>query len=129
MFWLPLYRLTTEIGTPLIRGVVRKRLERGREDPERVAERYGEPSRERPAGKLLWLHGASVGEAMSVLPLIAALKERWPQVTILMTTGTVTSAKLMAERLPEGVIHQFVPLDRLSWVRRFFDHWRPDAAL
>ena len=129
MFWLPLYRLTTELGTPLIRGVLKKRMERGREDPERVTERYGEASRERPSGKLLWLHGASVGEAVSVLPLIDALRERRPEVGILMTTGTVTSAKLMAQRLPEGVIHQFVPLDRLSWVRRFLDHWRPDAAL
>ncbi|WP_455373382.1 3-deoxy-D-manno-octulosonic acid transferase [Limibacillus halophilus] len=129
MFWLPLYRMTTEVGGPLIRRLVAKRLARGREDPERVEERFGIASRARPTGRLVWIHAASVGESVSVLPLIDALRKAYPQAAILMTTGTVTSARLMAERLPEGVIHQFVPLDRLSWVRRFLDHWKPDAAL
>ncbi len=129
MRWLGFYRFVTSMGAPLIRRMMRRRLERGREDPERMEERYGRPSLPRPEGRLLWVHAASVGEAVSVLPLLKALTGRWPGAQVLMTTGTVTSARLMAERLPEGVLHQFVPLDRQKWVRRFFDHWRPDAAL
>ena len=129
MFWLPLYRITTEVGEPLIRRLMRRRLERGREDPERIAERYGKASLPRPKGPLLWIHAASVGESVSVLPLIEALRRDRPSLSILMTTGTVTSARLMEKRLPAGVLHQFVPLDRLAWVRGFFDHWSPDAAL
>lgn len=129
MFWLPLYRMTTELSGPLLRRLVEKRLAHGREEAGRVEERYGVASRERPAGRLVWIHAASIGESVSVLPLVEALRKSYPQAAILMTTGTVTSARLMAQRLPEGVIHQFVPLDRLSWVKRFLDHWRPDAAL
>ncbi len=129
MFWLPLYRMTTGLGTPLIRRLMQRRMERGREDPDRVGERFGETSLARPDGKLLWIHAASVGESVSVLPLIGKIRERWPAATVLMTTGTVTSARLMEKRLPRGVLHQYIPLDRRTWVRRFFDHWRPDAAL
>jgi len=76
----------------------------------------------------VWLHAASVGEAVSMLPVVEALQKR-PGVTVLVTTGTVTSAAMMKDRLPEGAIHQFVPVDRIAWVRRFLDHWKPDLAL
>jgi 3-deoxy-D-manno-octulosonic-acid transferase len=89
----------------------------------------GRAGRPRPSGPLVWLHGASVGEANSALPLIAALQARLPAAHVLLTTGTVTSARLMAQRLPARAIHQFAPVDAAPWVARFLDHWRPDLAL
>lgn len=126
---LALYRMATSLGGPLIRLYLRQRVKRGKEDPARIDERLGRASLPRPAGKLVWLHGASVGEAMSMLPLIERLRTDHPGWAVLVTTGTVTSAKLMAERLPQGVMHQYVPVDRIPYVRRFIEHWKPDLAL
>ncbi|CAA7620108.1 3-deoxy-D-manno-octulosonic acid transferase [Magnetospirillum sp. UT-4] len=122
-----LYRLATTLLGPLIGLYLKRRLARGKEDPARFPERMGRPGRPRPEGRLVWLHGASVGEALSLLPLVERLLGRG--LNVLMTTGTVTSARLMAERLPAGAIHQFVPVDRPPWVARFLDHWRPDLVL
>jgi 3-deoxy-D-manno-octulosonic-acid transferase len=126
---LSLYRFATIAGGLPIRQYLRRRMARGKEDPVRFAERMGEASASRPAGPLVWLHAASVGEAMSVLTLIRRISEYRRDLTLLVTTGTVTSAQLMAERLPAHAIHQFVPVDRPAWVRRFLDHWRPDLAV
>jgi len=125
---LGLYRLLTTLGGPLIRTYLQRRLARGKEDPVRFEERMGKAGLPRPTGKLVWLHAASVGEAVSMLPVVEALQKR-PDLTVLVTTGTVTSAAMMKGRLPEGAIHQFVPVDRVAWVRRFLDHWQPDLAL
>lgn len=129
MDWTSLYRILTELGAPIIRGVLRRRLARGREDPLRFSERKGKPGMPRPPGPLLWLHAVSIGEAQSVLTLIRSIRELYPDLGMIMTTGTVSSARIMADRLPDGVIHQYAPIDRLPWVRTFLAHWRPDAAL
>jgi 3-deoxy-D-manno-octulosonic-acid transferase len=118
------------LAAPLLRRMVQRRLARGKELPGRTGERFGIDPAPRPAGKLIWLHAASVGETVSILPVISALPAHCP---VLLTTGTVTSAELLAKRLPElgltgRVIHRFVPLDVPAWVARFLDHWRPDAA-
>ncbi len=105
------YRLISPAATPLVRRHLRRRVARGREDAARLAERFGQSGIARPAGPLIWIHGASVGESLSALPLIARIGEGWPGLNLLMTSGTVTSARLMAERLPEGVIHQYAPVD------------------
>jgi 3-deoxy-D-manno-octulosonic-acid transferase len=126
---LGLYRLASLAAPPALRLVLARRRARGKEDAARLGERRGEPGAERPAGSLVWIHGASIGEAVSALPLIERLLARDPAGHVLVTTGTVTSARIMAERLPQGARHQFVPADALPWVRRFLDHWRPDAAL
>lgn len=123
-----LYRgLTIALG-PLIPVYLARRMARGKEDKARFAERLGQPGRPRPPGPLVWLHAASVGESLSLLPLVERLAAR-PGLGLLMTTGSVTSARLMARRLPAGVLHQFVPVDRPAYVRRFLDHWRPDLVL
>lgn len=124
-----LYAWGTTLGGPLIYGFLRRRLQRGKEHPARFGERLGKPGRLRPEGRLLWVHGASVGECLSVLPLIDRFLAAYPDWSVMITSGTVTSAELMAQRLPDRAFHQFVPVDRLPWVRRFLDHWRPDAAL
>lgn len=124
-----LYRGATDLGEPLIRRWLDRRLARGKEDRERFPERLGDPSLPRPAGPLVWLHGASVGESVSALPLIERLVATRPDLHVLVTTGTVTSARLMHDRLPHRALHQYVPVDRAAWVRRFLDHWRPDLGL
>lgn len=126
---LGLYRAITTLGAPLIQVYLGRRIKAGKEDPHRFNERLGIAALARPDGPLIWLHGASVGEAMSLLVLIDRLREAVPGVHILVTTGTVTSARMLAERLPAGVVHQFVPVDRLGYVRRFLNHWRPDLTL
>lgn len=124
-----LYRLATDLGAPLVTLLLAHRRAKGKEDPVRFPERLGHAAAPRPPGRLIWLHGASVGEAMALLALIERLRRDRPETGLLLTTGTVTSARLMAERLPRGVIHQFVPVDRMAYVRRFLDHWRPDLVL
>lgn len=117
---------------PALPLYLRWRLRNGKEIAERMAERTGQAA-ERPDGPLLWLHAASVGETLSALPLVEALLDAEPALNILVTTGTVTSASLLAQRLPPAlaprVQHRFVPLDVPRWVGRFLDGWRPDAAV
>ena len=120
----------TTMAAPLLRLMICRRLATGKELRGRTGERFGIDPTPRPPGKLIWLHAASVGETVSILPVIAALPA---ECHVLLTTGTVTSAKLLARRLPElglaeRVIHRFVPLDVPAWVTRFLDHWRPDVA-
>jgi 3-deoxy-D-manno-octulosonic-acid transferase len=121
------YRLLSAAAMPLTPLLLSQRLKRGKEHQSRFSERRGEARMERPPGPLVWLHGASVGELMSVLPLIERISTR--EVNMLVTSGTVTSGGLAEQRLPRGVIHQFVPLDVPRFVRRFLDHWQPDLAL
>ncbi len=126
---LGIYRAVSTLGAPVIDLYLRRRMARGKEDHERFHERLGRPTMVRPEGSLIWLHAASVGESLSMLPLIQHLLDSHQGWRIMVTTGTVTSAALMAERLPEGAFHQYVPVDRLAFVKRFLDHWRPDMVL
>ena len=87
-----------------------------------TAERMGYAGKPRPDGRLIWIHGASVGETLSALPLINKLSELYPAVRIMVTSGTLTSADLMAKRLPANAFHQFVPVDTPAAVKRFVDY-------
>ena len=126
---LTLYRAATAALEPLAPAVLRGRARRGKEDPQRLEERLGRASLPRPAGHLAWLHGASVGETLSLLPLVEALRTARPALALLVTSGTVASAELLARRLPPGVLHQYAPVDAPGAARRFVDHWRPDLAV
>jgi 3-deoxy-D-manno-octulosonic-acid transferase len=126
---LALYAAATRLLEPLVPTLLRRRAGRGKEDPKRLAERLGRASVQRPKGPLAWLHGVSVGESLSLLPLIDALRSNRPEMAILVTSGTLSSAALLAQRLPAGVIHQFAPVDTPGAVTRFLDHWRPDIGL
>lgn len=106
-----------------------RRVAEGKEDAERLDERRGIASRPRPDGKLIWVHCASVGESLSVMDVIRGILAEDPTVRVMMTTGTVTSAQLMADQLPQGAFHQYVPLDAGPFVRAFLDHWKPDIAV
>jgi 3-deoxy-D-manno-octulosonic-acid transferase len=124
---LKAYRVVTALGLPFATMLLNNRLKRGKEVVERLPERRGESSISRPPGALVWIHGASVGEMLSVLPLVDRIRAR--DVTVLVTAGTVSAAELAKRRLPPGVIHQFAPLDMPQYVGRFLDHWRPNLAL
>jgi len=126
---LALYAAATGLLEPLAPSLLRRRARAGKEDAGRIGERLGRASIPRPEGPLVWLHGVSVGESLSLLPLIAAIWARRPELNLLVTSGTVTSAALLARRLPDGVIHQFAPVDSPGAAARFLDHWRPGAAL
>jgi 3-deoxy-D-manno-octulosonic-acid transferase len=113
--------------TPFAPLLLRERAARGKEDRARMGERLGMPSAPRPDGRLIWIHGASVGESLAALPLIEKLLAE--DIAVLVTSGTVTSARMMQARLPRGAVHQYVPLDTPRAVSLFLDHWRPAAGL
>lgn len=125
---LALYRGAWGLASAVAPLMLRARAGRGKEDPARIGERQGRASRARPSGILVWVHGASVGESVAALPLVSAILKQ-PDRHVLVTTGTVTSARLMGERLPPRAFHQYAPLDSSASVRRFLGHWRPDLAL
>jgi len=124
-----IYRLASGAAAPFLPFYLRSRMRAGKEDEGRLRERLGFSDRARPEGPLVWLHAASVGETMSSLVLIEKILGENPAVSVLLTTGTVTSAAMAAKRLPDRAVHQYCPVDVPSWVGRFLDHWRPDAAL
>src|SRR5262249_29581224 len=127
-FGLALYRAAWAALGFAVPGVLDARAARGKGDSSRRRERMGYAAMARPPGLLVWVHGASVGECMAALPLLSRLLAREGR-HVLMTSGTVTSARLMAERLPRNAVHQFVPVDAPDAVARFLDHWRPDAGI
>lgn len=126
---LTAYKALATLLGPAIDLYLDRRVLRGKEDPSRLDERRGIPGIARPEGSLVWFHAASVGESVALLPLIERLATDRPDLTLLVTTGTMTSAKTMAQRLPVGTIHQFVPVDRPAWVRRFLKYWRPSLGI
>ncbi|MBI1204489.1 MAG: 3-deoxy-D-manno-octulosonic acid transferase [Rhodopseudomonas sp.] len=121
------YRVLSSLAAPLAPILLARRLKRGKENRARIGERRGKSRMPRPDGALIWLHAASVGELISALPLIERIAHN--QLNMLVTSGTVTSSELAAQRLPAGVIHQFLPLDAPRFMRRFLNRWQPDLAL
>ncbi|WP_336486210.1 3-deoxy-D-manno-octulosonic acid transferase [Methylobacterium nigriterrae] len=126
---LPLraYRYGLYLGEPALAGLLAWRSRRGKEEPGRLPERRGLPGRARPVGSLAWMHGASIGEALSLIGLVEGMIARG--FSVLVTTGTRSAAELVGRRLPAGAVHQYMPLDAPRWVERFLDHWQPDLAL
>jgi 3-deoxy-D-manno-octulosonic-acid transferase len=124
---LRIYRTLATVGSPLAGPLLSHRLRRGKEDFARLSERRGESKVARPDGPLIWVHGASVGEVAAIIPLVEQLVAK--EFNVLVTSGTVTSAKLAVQWLPAGVIHQFIPLDSPRFVGKFLDHWKPDLGL
>ena len=121
---LTAYRWATAAAAPLLPLWLARRARRGKEIAARLPERYGIAGLARPPGRLVWVHAASMGETMSALGMIDALADT---ATVLLTTGTRTSAALAESRA--RALHQFVPLDVAAHATRFLDHWRPDAAV
>src|SRR6476661_3134187 len=124
---LRFYRGLSSAMVPLAPALIKRRLKLGKEDPTRIGERRGITRDVRPRGPLIWIHGASVGEVLASVALIERLRAL--NIRILLTSGTVTSAAIVARRFPADVIHQYVPYDSPRYVARFLDHWRPSLAL
>ncbi|WFU80122.1 3-deoxy-D-manno-octulosonic acid transferase [Bradyrhizobium sp. CIAT3101] len=124
---LRMYRRLATSLVPLAPALIKRRLKQGKEDPARVGERRGLSRDVRPHGPLVWIHGASVGEVLAAAALIERLRDL--NLRILLTSGTVTSAAVVAKRFPPDVIHQYVPYDSPRYVARFLDHWKPSLAL
>lgn len=123
------YRLLMRALTPFSGWVLDRRARAGKEDASRRHERLGQPDRRRPEGGLVWMHGASVGESLVLATLVEEMAGQRPDLNFLVTTGTVTSANMMADRLPSRALHQYVPLDTPKAVKGFLDHWSPDLAV
>ena len=124
---LTLYGVAGRLAAPFAGALLTQRGKRGKEDVARRGERFGRATLVRPAGPLVWVHAASVGETVALLPLAARLVERGP--ALLLTTGTVTAAQVAAARMPKGAVHQFVPIDTPNAVESFLDHWRPSLVI
>lgn len=128
-FSLRLYEAAAAALSSLAPAWLRYRVRLGKEDPRRWPERLGQASLARPPGRLVWLHGVSVGESLSLLPLVARLREERPDVAILVTSGTVASAELLEARLGGRALHQYAPLDTPGAVARFLDAWKPELGV
>ncbi len=124
-----LYNTLTHISGPALSTLLKYRVFKGKELSARVNEKKGIATQDRPDTTLIWFHAASVGEVQSALIVIKRIAELCPNASILVTTGTVTSAKLIETKLPSNAFHQFYPLDHPVWVRRFLKHWKPDFVL
>ena len=124
---LRIYQRLSAAAAPLAPALIKRRLKQGKEDPARVGERRGVSADVRPRGPLVWIHGASVGEVLAAAALIERVRAL--NIRILLTSGTVTSASIVANRFPPDIIHQYVPFDSPRYVARFLDHWRPSLAL
>jgi 3-deoxy-D-manno-octulosonic-acid transferase len=124
-----IYQLSSRILSFQAPSYLKKRIELGKEEPQRITERYGVASCDRPDSPVLWIHAASVGESRSVLALIQTLAEKHVNWHVLVTTGTVSSARIIMKELPSNALHQYLPLDVQPWVNAFLDHWQPNAVV
>jgi 3-deoxy-D-manno-octulosonic-acid transferase len=121
------YKILSYLSWPIAAFILAKRKEKGKEDLVRFPERLGIASKKRPKGKLIWFHGASVGETRAMFPLIKIIKAKYPKYNFLVTSGTRAAADMMAKH--KDIIHQYVPVDFSLYVRNFLDHWKPDLSI
>lgn len=124
-----LYTCLSVLISPFIFIWLGIRLNRGKEDKTRFLERMGRSVMPRPKGRLIWMHGASVGECLSMMPLINEILRQDEKAHVMVTSGTVTSAALMKKRLPDRAFHQYIPVDFPWAARAFVRHWNADAVL
>lgn len=126
---LSMYLALSWVVSPVYRLLLQRRLRAGKEVAGRVDERFGNSGLPRPDGPLIWMHAASIGETQSLLGLIPALLAKDAKLSILVTSTTATSARLLERDLPARAMHQFSPIDTPGAVRRFLDHWKPSVAV
>jgi 3-deoxy-D-manno-octulosonic-acid transferase len=123
------YLLARRALQPVMRAVLRRRVRQGKEDPARMGEKLGQPTRPRPKGPLVWIHAVGLGEVLALRPLIDALQVQHPGLGVLVTSTARSSAQVIGTNLPAGALHQMLPLDGPDFMRAFLDHWRPDLSI
>ena len=126
--WGLYIRLTTLL-LPLVLWNVKRRLQKEKEDANRVSERYGVPTHARPEGPLIWLHAIGLGEVMALRGMIPILSKHRPDAHFLVTSGTRQSADVFSQNLPERTLHQYLPLDVSAYCKAFLAHWKPDLCI
>lgn len=126
--WGLYIRLTTLL-LPLVLWNVKRRLQKEKEDANRVSERYGVPTHARPDGPLIWLHAIGLGEVMALRGMIPILSKHRPDAHFLVTSGTRQSADVFSQNLPERTLHQYLPLDVSAYCKAFLAHWKPDLCI
>ena len=105
------------------------RIFKNKEDKFRYIEKFSIPSIQRKKGKLIWLHGASVGEVLSIIPIIKYYDKKKYINQILITTSTLSSSKIIKKFKFKKVIHQFYPIDQIYFTNKFLKFWRPSLAI
>ena len=126
---LTLYKILIYLSYPYVYLLLRCRKKKGKEDKERFCERLGYTKRPRPDGDIIWIHGSSVGETLSILPLVDRILEEDESVHVMVTSGSVTSAALLEKRLPHRAFHQYIPVDLPTCTKRFVEYWKPRSVL
>ena len=104
------------------------RILKDKEDPLRLKEKYGIYTKRRSSGKLIWFHGSSVGEILSILPLIKKLEKKRNIKQILLTSSTLSSSKVFKKFNLNKTIHQFFPIDSSLLIKKFLNYWKPSAV-
>ena len=104
------------------------RLIKNKEDPTRFKEKFGFFSKNKKKGKLIWFHGASVGEVQSVIPLIERFEKNKSVSQILITSNTVSSSNIIKKFKLRKTIHQFFPIDCDFISKKFLNHWKPSKV-
>ena len=127
--WVFLYLCFSAINFSLFKWLILRRKSQGKEHPSRYIERLGYYSAERPSGRLIWFNAVSVGEALSLKPVVQQLLNKDTNIQILITTTTVASAEILEKTFPQKVIHQFAPVDNATAIQKFFKHWKPNIAV
>lgn len=125
------YKTLSMLAWPVLKALPYRRAYKGKEKKERIAERFGIAKNKRPAGQIIWFHATSNGETLSAFPLIEELRKRNEDITVLITTMTVTAADLVQKRMghDENIIHQFIPYDHPSWIKKFHEFWQPNMVI
>ena len=105
------------------------RIIKNKEDKKRFIEKFSVPTKKRIKGKLLWFHGASVGEILSIIPLIKNYEKKKSINQILITSSTLSSSKVLKKYNFKKTVHQFYPIDQLFLVNKFLKYWKPSLAV
>ena len=127
MFFLyQIFISTLLIFSPLI---IIFRILKKKEDKKRFKEKFCFPSKKRVSGNLIWFHGSSVGELLSILPIVYELEKNQSIKQILITSSTISSATIFKKFKFKKTIHQFFPIDSILYSYKFINYWRPIIAI
>ena len=122
------YRILINLVLILSPIIILLRLIKKKENPNRFIEKFGFPSKKRMSGKVIWFHGSSVGEILSVMPLVEKLEQNPRIRQILITSSTLSSSKVLEKYKFNKTIHQFFPIDSNIVLNKFINYWRPSTV-